>query len=208
MKLHPEASTAIRTNATATMGLCLCMASHVSAERQSAPTGATEPENQEGADRPLGDAACSPSAHSGTKTSTPQHPASSAEPETPEPFSRGFVAMADELLRDKWGLAILTGKNSQQDRRQLLVELILWQELGRPDLAELRERFADDVTQERVRELQAWRTSSSSTAGREARIQTGALPAVGWSVLFASHSPEPRSIRETHRSFVGLHHER
>ena len=27
------------------------------------------------------------------------------------------------------------------------------------------------------------RTSSSSTAGREARIQTGALPAVGWSVL-------------------------
>ncbi|MEO8613802.1 MAG: hypothetical protein ABI600_01565, partial [Luteolibacter sp.] len=29
------------------------------------------------------------------------------------------------------------------------------------------------------------RTSSSSTAGREARIQTGALPAVGWSVLFA-----------------------
>jgi hypothetical protein len=29
------------------------------------------------------------------------------------------------------------------------------------------------------------RTSSSSTAGMEARIQTGALPAVGWSVLFA-----------------------
>ena len=28
-----------------------------------------------------------------------------------------------------------------------------------------------------------WRTSSSSTAGKEARIQTGALPAVGWSVL-------------------------
>ena len=26
-------------------------------------------------------------------------------------------------------------------------------------------------------------TSSSSTAGREARIQTGALPAVGWSSL-------------------------
>ena len=29
----------------------------------------------------------------------------------------------------------------------------------------------------------SYRTSSSSTAGREARIQTGALPAVGWSVL-------------------------
>jgi uncharacterized protein (DUF1697 family) len=28
-------------------------------------------------------------------------------------------------------------------------------------------------------------TSSSSTAGMEARIQTGALPAVGWSALFA-----------------------
>jgi hypothetical protein len=28
-------------------------------QRQSAPTGATEPENQEGADRPLGGAACS-----------------------------------------------------------------------------------------------------------------------------------------------------
>jgi hypothetical protein len=28
-------------------------------QRQSAPTGAQEPENQEGADRPLGDAACS-----------------------------------------------------------------------------------------------------------------------------------------------------
>ncbi len=28
-------------------------------------------------------------------------------------------------------------------------------------------------------------TSSSSTAGREARIQTGALPAVGWSDLLA-----------------------
>jgi hypothetical protein len=127
----------------------------VSAEPQSAPTGATKPENQEGADRPLGDAACSPNVHSEMKTSIPQHPASSAEPETPEPFSLGFVAMADELLRDKWALAILTGKNSQQDRRQLLVELILWQELGRPDLEELRARFSDDETQERVRELQA-----------------------------------------------------
>jgi len=29
-------------------------------------------------------------------------------------------------------------------------------------------------------------SSSSSAAGMEARIQTGALPAVGWSVLFGS----------------------
>ena len=38
-------------------------------------------------------------------------------------------------------------------------------------------------------------TSSSSTAGREAQIQTGALPAVGWSGLFADldSGPERRS---------------
>lgn len=34
-------------------------------------------------------------------------------------------------------------------------------------------------------EFISWITSSSSTAGIEARIQTGALSAVGWSVLFA-----------------------
>lgn len=32
-------------------------------------------------------------------------------------------------------------------------------------------------------------TSSSSTAGREARIQTGTLPAVGWSILLGFFSP-------------------
>ena len=31
----------------------------------------------------------------------------------------------------------------------------------------------------------SWRTSSSSTAGREARIYDGTLPAVGWSDLLA-----------------------
>jgi hypothetical protein len=133
----------------------MCEKSSIPNERQSAPTGAQEPEKQEGADRPLGGAACSPSGHSETKMSTPQPPASLAEADTQEPFARGFQAMAEELLDDKWGLAVLINKSTRPDLRRLLVELILWQELGRPDRAKLREQFSDDETQARVQELLA-----------------------------------------------------
>ena len=51
--------------------------------------------------------------------------------------------------------------------------------------------------------MESTRTSSSSTAGREARIQTGALPAVGWSALFAFLIPESCSGRILHE-FVDL----
>lgn len=42
--------------------------------------------------------------------------------------------MAEELLDDKWGLAILINKSTRSDLQPMLIELILWQELGRPDL--------------------------------------------------------------------------